>query len=683
MDSELGDGVLQGARAIAPFTANEDRFRALFDAFQAFDRGSFRRLLDESGGLDRCELVCGWLRSKACVLLCLELCGPPPEKVPSLREFAEVLVRVTGNEEWVERLAAAIGDRDPDVMGTLVDELAIRPFCHLLCHWACEVRADLICDVLCAPQPVHLGDLTAALSAAGQAVSKLLANERAFSEAAAAAEIQDCERLRAAVSAVGLAVGECELICRWLCSWRCLWVCVQLCQDLPAPAVPLSVSEAFQFAQATARLADTPANVERLVAVIGADPPTPVPWRQLLDELGLGPFCIQICHWLCELRCERFCRCVCPNPALNPWFTTVGYFDIYSDIDSTTGLTNKSLPYLSLGYGGGPNFAFFGCLQLGGWCPSFSPLSPTTPMQYRFLYESGGGPVAITGSFVCPAEAGTRLISWPQNLGGVAGATMVSTFQSVVIAGAPQPDPIPPAPGAPWVGPSAHYIVPDANGWVQVDPSAVGGGFQVLLGFDTFPVVPQPTPPSPPGPPYRPPSVTPGSAVPVSDQMSGSDLAIIFQAMPVTMPPTSPPPTPFTAPYSNSLSKIHINNWNEVNELDFSEFSTGCCTPITSSLGVQITVDHEQMAAGAWSLGISSCAPTPGFIGLDIPPAPLPVPAGMTLSSRGGWGTINEVTAGWEPCSYTVTLATRPGLTTGLVDRTPSYNSLTFAICAS
>ena len=81
--SEDGESVSQGivgaGAAIAAFADNRDSFTALFDSFRAGDRESFRRLLSARNVLEHCEEVCQWVRSKDCVLLCLELAGPPPE----------------------------------------------------------------------------------------------------------------------------------------------------------------------------------------------------------------------------------------------------------------------------------------------------------------------------------------------------------------------------------------------------------------------------------------------------------------------------------------------------------------------------------------------------------------------------------------------------------------------------
>ena len=410
------------------------------------------------------------------------------------------------------------------------------------------------------------------------------------------------------------------------------------------------------------RLLRNAAQFERLSAAVGAgDAKT---FAAIVTEFKLQRYCIQLCHWICSVRCRRFCICV--PLALQPWFTRVGQFDIYADIDATSGKANK----IVLGVGGN-GYAFYGCLELRGFCPVDSPAFPGVAMKYRFLYDKGGGPLPITGNLVCPVAAGSRIISWPQNVGGLASAAMVGMFQTVIIQSAPVPrTPSRPPRARRGLGPPP-YISPDpVTGWIVVDPNAVGGGFQTLLGFATG--EPQVAPGGDPiaGPPPVP-AVADGAAVPAGSQRAGTDLSITFEATRVT---TVPPGT--TADYSNGLNKIRINNWNEVNLLNFAEFVTGCCTPIDATLSVLFTVDHEEMDAGAWSLDISSCSKSaPGNI---TPAASGP---GVTVTARGGSGTIVENTSAWLNCSYTVTLKTRPGLTTGLLNRSDWHKPLTFAIC--
>jgi len=356
---------------------------------------------------------------------------------------------------------------------------------------------------------------------------------------------------------------------------------------------------------------------------------------------------------VCSLRCELLCRCVCP-PVLQPWFTQVGHFDIYADIDPGTGLTNKGLNLAGLSHHGGPDFAFTGCLELRGFCPATSPIDGTA-MRYRFLLADSNQP--LTGSRVCPVDAGTRRIPWPANVGGIAQGAQVLTFQTMSIEGAAVPDPPPPSPGAAWFPPPPHVIAPDSNGWVTVDPAHVAGGFTTLLGFNSADAVPGGIPPAPPP--------APGSPVASSDQRNGVDLGLVFEATRVTGP-TSPPDS------TNSLAKIHVNNWAEVNLLDIAEFHTGGgtpCTGITTSLHVEYTTDHEQMQA--WEAVITSAA-----LGVPITVAGGP----DALHPRGDAASQSVATGGFAPCSYVVTLSTRAGLTTGLDDNTGRSQQRTFCV---
>lgn len=650
------------ADVIGELAKDEKAFTAAYEAFRSGDPKKFHAVLERLHLGPRCHLVCQWIRIKECIFLCLELCGPPKlvEK-PNPRELAEGIVHITGNEKALRRLVNALEKRDDKAFQKIVTEFKLSHLCHLFCHWLCVVRYRLVCRWICGLERER-PDLVRELQSAGQALGQLLKHKNAFDQAVAASTAGDAEKLGAVLRDPDL-FRYCQWICEWLCSWRCTLACLTFCRQFPIEPVKNQIREALAFAKALQPLAQNPAKLERLSAAVGAgDART---YAAIVVEFKLQRYCIQLCHWVCSLRCRRFC--ICLPLALQPWFTRVGLFDIYADIDSTSGEANKSV----LGVGGN-KFAFFGCLELRGFCPTDSPAFPGVAMKYRFLYDKGSGPLPITGNLVCPVAAGSRIINWPQNVGGLAGAALVGTFQTVIIQSAPvPPDPVPPAAGSAWVGPSAHYITPDpVAGWITVDPNTVGGGYQTLLGFATND--PQVAPGGDPiaGPPPVP-TVAAGTAVPAGSQRAATNLAIIFEATRVT---TFPPGT--TADYSNALSKIHINNWNEVNALNFAEFATGCCTPIDATLSVQFTVDHEEMDAGAWSLGISSCSPSaPG----DITPT-VSVP-GVIVTARGGSGTIVQNTSAWLNCSYTVTLTTRPALTTGLSNRTAIPNSLTFAIC--
>lgn len=715
--------------AIGRLAQDRGGFAAVMAAFESKDPDAFRWVLDRLELLPHCELICEWVLIKLGVLRCIEVCGPVREKVktPDLQQFARAIVKLASNEKLLRRVVDAVSRGDAEDYRAALAELKLNDFCYLLCHWVYLIIYRRVCEIVCFPQPVFLPDPADEIRAAAKVMAGVIANEKAFDAIGKAAVALDCAGLQTVISDTGFTSG-CEIICWLICVWRCAWVCREWCEIYtPVRTGVYAIEEARNFALAARQLAGQPRALGDLVSAVQSRDAKA--YGEIITRFDLGPYCLQVCAWVCSVTCTEFCICVCPNPALHPWFTTVGYFDIYADINAA-GYANKSL----LG-AGGPNFAFFAQLQLGGWCPIYSPTVAGAAMQYRFLYatatttlaaaitasttsitvassagvpptpfnvslcsanESGEtmtvtaisgttwtvvrgqvgttaaaagvgaalwtNPTPITNS--SPVEAGTRIINWPANVAGLA-STPVSTFQTVIIQSAGPPDPIPPATGAPWVGPAPHYIAPDANGWIAVDPAVIGGGFNPLLGFDTTLVVAGGAPL--PGAIGTPGGVPAGSAVPAANQGAGTDLSIIFEATRVGVT---------TVDYSNSLCRIHINNWSEVNNLWFLEFGTNCCAPIDATLSVEFTVDHEEMAAGAWSLDVSSCSPSaPGNI------TPTVSGPGVTVSPRGGWGTIVEDTSKWTNCSYTVTLTTRPGLTTGLLNRSAIPNPLTFCIC--
>jgi hypothetical protein len=640
----LGD-LLEQADAIGQLAKNDKLFRDAFTAFRAGDPAKFQAALKEATLLARCGIVCEWIRIKECVFLCLELCGPPAPATaaPNPRVLAEAIARITADDKLVSQLVQILEKRDKAAFQEIVTKFQLGPLCHLFCHWLCVVRYRLLCRFMCSPQRIEKPNLAQELESAGLALRQLLAHGTSFDQAVAASNARDAAKLSSIIKDAAL-IPFCHLICEWFCSWRCTLVCLTLCRAFPLQAITDEIAEAAAFAKAIGPLAQKADQLERLMAaVVAGDAGT---WPALLKELQLSNFCIQICHWICTRLCRAFCIVVCPPPFNHPWFTHVGDFGIISDIDGGTGLTNKS----QAGHGG-PNYGFFGCLKLRGFCPKYDPAHPADQMAYRFLFQPAGAATAtpITAGFVCEVLVGTRYTLWKGN---------PNALQSVRIRSAgPTPTPPPPGPGA---TPPDHYIVPDAQGWITVDASALDDGFNGwLMGFSS-PVA------FPAGDPA--PGVVAGTAVPVANQKNGSNAAIIFQASRVsTIAAVDGGAVP---DYTNTLAKIHINNWNQVALINLQEFSGGMsCSPVSSQLHVQYTADHELMAQ--WSIDMVTAA--------TVVPAPV-FPGGS--DPRGGAGTDQHTTTTWPSCSYLLRLHTRRSLTDGLDDDPGGWDGsfLTFCI---
>ena len=445
-DEGLAADLVHAAEAVAALAGDEDRFRATFDAFLAADRESYQRLLTEFKLLDRCELVCDWICSKYCVFVCLELCGPPTDvELPDLREFAAVVTRITQDEELVERLANTVADRDAEGFRALVAELKIERFCHLLCHWACSVRCRLLCRVVCSATPTHIASFVEELALAGAAITALAADERAMAEVTEAVLTGDCDVVRGVVQRLGLFQG-CHLVCEWLCTWRCVRVCLLLCRRFPVEAIEDPLGEAFAFAQATARLAANPADLQRLGdAVAKADPET---FGAVVEELQLGRFCIQLCQWLCRLICRRFCFCVCP-PRSAAYFIRIGQYE-YAEVYPPGG----TVPRIDSQIGGtgltSDSRAFFRTLRLNG---GYSLQTGAPQMEYKFetiTTDAGGNPSP-------PAT------TWQPVLAGAAGGAGEPTIIGYNIS---FPPPLHTLHFTPLV------VTPGAGGWIQVPLSS-------------------------------------------------------------------------------------------------------------------------------------------------------------------------------------------------------------------
>lgn len=360
-----------------------------------------------------------------------------------------------------------------------------------------------------------------------------------------------------------------------------------------------------------------------------------------------------------ENRGPCFCveLCVKEVPVVkHAWFTRVGDFALYSDINfATNGLTTHAAPFGFPSAHGGPGYGFFGNLKLVGDCPTTYPVGGQ-PMRFRFLYESptSGGLQPITAANIVAVVVGSRPIMWD-----VFGSGQIVTSQPVYVApsGAtppgptPPPAPLPPA-GTPWGPILPAVLVPDANGWVTMDPAATNQGFSgPLVRFASGTVVPGGSAPSS------------GPGVAPASPKNGTMFKIVFEAEPISGPTASSPTL------TNKLDKLYVNNWSDVNDIGLTEFTSPGATPcsgLTNDLDIKYTADHELMAA--WNLSISTAA-TPN-------PVPAVLPSGNV--PRGTAATLHLDISTWPACSYTVSLSTRRMLTDGEIEDSGHPNSLTF-----
>src|ERR1019366_9804643 len=108
---------------------------------RAGDGGSFTRRLGEGNALTYCEEICRWFASKECVLECLALCGPPSVdlSVDQVAAATIEIVRISQDEELVERLADLVERRDASGWEAFVTEQKLGLLCHFVCSWVCTI----------------------------------------------------------------------------------------------------------------------------------------------------------------------------------------------------------------------------------------------------------------------------------------------------------------------------------------------------------------------------------------------------------------------------------------------------------------------------------------------------------------------------------------------------------------
>lgn len=372
--------------AVGRLAQDSGGFAAVVAAFESQDPDAFRWVLNRLEMLPYCELICEWVRVKMCVLRCFEICGPPPEEVPSLEKFANAAVKLASNEKLVRRVVDAVSCGDRDAYSAAIQEGELREFCHLICHWVCSIIYRRVCERVCAPTPVPVRDPASEIQASGRVIAKLVANKKAFNTIGEAAVALNCETLQNSIQDAGFG-PYCEVICCFICLWRCVWACREVCGiRRPEPTGVYGVEEARTFALAARQLASQPRALGDLVSAVAKRDAEA--YSAIVSRFGLGPYCYQLCGWVCSVICYEFCICVCP-PELYPWFTSIGGYDYLAQVDSAlpaTGLTHDTR-------------AFFETLRLNG---VLTQTLGGQPMEYRFEYQ----PITVvTTSLAAPITA--------------------------------------------------------------------------------------------------------------------------------------------------------------------------------------------------------------------------------------------------------------------------------------
>ncbi len=648
---DLAARLIRTGRGLGRLAEDDTLFRAAVDAFRSGDAESFSRLLDRFQIGPFCEDTCRWFCSKECVLECIELCGPPEAEitVAQIPQFAEVIAKITGDEELIERLADAVERRDANSFKNLVKELKIERFCHLLCHWACYVRCRLICEVICQPRPVPRKQFVAELGLAGAAIGQLAKDGQQLRNIISAAVAFDCKLLNSILG----DFSDCFVICEWICSWRCVLVCLPFCRPFPA-IIETSIEEMRGFAQLSGRLAESKDAFPRLLAALQSQDARA--FSALIRELKIERYCVQLCHWLCYETCRLFCFCVCPQPETIPLFTHVGNYHVdplYNDFRAD-GTTSDH------------GWAFTQTIDLKGILPD-----GTAPdaLEYRFTYQNltSGGTNPITGAMIPSTTVIGQLEYWEWDAGL---SIWVVHSHDYFVNNPGTTVTIQQQFGPPLtVGVDTNT---DPNGWIQVprENQLFPGGrgrfvpTGVLAKLDTTKLTNEVFDLTVNAPPLP---LNAGDPMPAAQKSAKPIFRINFEARKVVG---------HAGVSANTLSKIALSNttytYNRhpdwagspppvtfpwVLSLDIVELMAGGgCNPLSSDLHALFTAYHPYLATCA--VYIEGPAPLPPAVNPPISPD------GEADSPIGGQAFD---ISGLKPCAYILWLAATLNLTDGYV----------------
>ena len=380
----------EAARAIGALAQDDGAFGQAVKAFDSGDREAFRRALEQRGLLPHCRRICFWLCIWRCVRVARLICVNVPTAPPTPGEIVELsrlLQPLRENAGLLKRLIDAMDRSDAQTLTAIVTELKLQRFCFFVFLWICHLRCRRFCVTICTgPREVPLEEPLTEIGNWLEGLAAVARDEATLTKAQDAVLKQDVKSFHAVLQGVGV-LRLCIILCRWFCYWNCVRICFIVCREIPR--VDLEIPQLREFALALARLGTDEKALTRVnEALVREDRQA---WDTIIGELKLSRFCYYVCQWICYTRCELYCWFFCP-PGCQTTFRYIGDYNILTDIDAGTGLTNDTR-------------AFFSTIKLRGvMCKQHSG----GPAEYRFEYmeHPAGAWTAVPTDWIVRTEIG-------------------------------------------------------------------------------------------------------------------------------------------------------------------------------------------------------------------------------------------------------------------------------------
>jgi hypothetical protein len=671
------------ADAVVKLAGDEKALRRVVDAVSNGDADSYHAALAELKLEPFCYLFCRWVCLIVYERICRTVCSLEPipltDPAADIRAAGQVMKRLVANKKALSATGEAAAALDCEKTQATIAEVGLAGDCVIICGIICTWHSAWVCRELCdRPLPILAGPL--AIEEARNfalAARPLVSQPRALFDLVSAVQSRDAKVYGAILTRYSLE-DYCEQVCAWVGSVTCSEFCRCVC---PSQAY----QPMFQAIGNVQVLTDIAANGTTNKPGLGFGGPG----YAFYSELQLNGSCPIFSPLNSTTGMQyRFLYSTAPPTAAAPGSPILSSMIVTSPSGASR---NVLWPSGSIGH---PAILPYRLIPVSiqiGEPPAGTPMAPVPPAinapyadptDFYIVPDSSGWVTTDTNS-LDPSFPNLMLVDTTQFSGVPFGdpisPILATTSQSGSLAGNPVPltqqqngtdvwltfEATRASASPTTIDTTQAPVMILVNNWYEVNN----------LYFLEFA------------------AGAAGCCTPINDTLS-VEFTVDHQQMAVgtwslqisgcALIPVNPPSTtlvitppitsltttalaaPISAAAAGTSQNISVTANTGFPPIPFDvTLPTGELMTVTGVAGTTWTVTRGQGGTTA----------SPGGSGATVSWA-------VVVTGRGGSGIIVEDTTNWVNCSYTVTLNTEPGLTTGLSNRPNDQNQLTFCICA-
>ncbi len=145
----------ESAVAVASIAKRPDQLKAVIEGAASLNCTVLKGIFGE---FEDCRLICFWLCSWRCLVVCLRLTHSfdlaGDFSIEEMRAFAAFTGKLARDPAGVEQLVTAVMRQDEQLFTEWVKKHKAHKFVHQLCHWVCYLVCRRLCICVCPPPGV-------------------------------------------------------------------------------------------------------------------------------------------------------------------------------------------------------------------------------------------------------------------------------------------------------------------------------------------------------------------------------------------------------------------------------------------------------------------------------------------------------------------------------------------------